>query len=58
MMMNLPGGLTGKPEEGMRIDYQIVSSELKPKVEYGAIYKTQSFSGHAPLIMDYDIELG
>ncbi len=47
-----------KPEDGMRVDYQVVSPELKPKVEYGAIYKTQSFSNHAPLIMDYDIELG
>ena len=26
-------------------------------VEYGAIYKSQNFSRHAPIIMDYDLEL-
>lgn len=42
---------------GLRVDYQIVSRGMKYTVEYGAIYKTQSFSSHAPLIMDYNIEL-
>ena len=41
---------------GWRVDYQIVSRGMKYAIEYGAIYKTQSFSSHAPLIMDYDIE--
>lgn len=48
----------GEPENGLRVDYQVISSELKSQVEYGAVYKTQSFSSHAPLIMDYDMELG
>jgi len=26
-------------------------------VDYGAIYKIKEFSSHAPVIMDYDIEL-
>jgi len=26
-------------------------------VDYGAIYKIKEFSTHAPIIMDYDIEI-
>jgi exodeoxyribonuclease-3 len=26
-------------------------------VDYGAIYKIKEFSTHAPVIMDYDIEI-
>ena len=48
---NIPGS------NGWRIDYQIVSSGLKSAIEYGAIYKKQAFSSHAPLIMDYDYEM-
>ncbi len=48
------GNQTGN---GWRVDLQIVSSRLKPTIEYGAIYKKQNFSSHAPLIIDYDIEL-
>lgn len=44
-------------ENGWRVDYQVVSTGLKPVVEYGAIYKNQAFSSHAPLIMDFDYEL-
>jgi exodeoxyribonuclease-3 len=46
------------PEKGngMRTDFHLVSSGLKYAIEYGAIYKTQAFSSHAPVIMDYDIE--
>ncbi len=47
----------GESGNGWRVDLQIVSGRLKPTVEYGAIYKTQSFSSHAPVIVDYDIEL-
>lgn len=42
---------------GWRVDHQIVSGNLKPVIEYGAIYKNQIFSSHAPLIMDYDYEM-
>jgi exodeoxyribonuclease-3 len=40
---------------GWRIDYQIISPELKDKVTSASIYKNQRFSDHAPLIMDYNL---
>lgn len=43
--------------DGWRTDLQVVSSGIKGRVEYGAIYKNQAFSNHNPIIMDYDIEL-
>ena len=46
-----------RSKDGWRIDHQIVSEGLKPVIEYGAIYKYQIFSSHAPLIMDYDYEI-
>ena len=42
---------------GWRTDMQIVSQGLQYSVDYGAIYKTREFSSHAPIIMDFDIEL-
>lgn len=39
---------------GWRIDYQIISSGLKDKVNAVEIYKAQRFSDHAPLIVDYE----
>ena len=42
---------------GWRSDLQVVSQGLKYQVDYGAIYKSREFSSHAPVIMDYDIEL-
>lgn len=42
---------------GWRTDLQIISEGLRFKVEHGAIYKGQAFSSHAPLIMDYDLEV-
>ena len=46
-----------REQGGRRVDYQIASNGMKYTIEYGAIYKTQDFSNHAPLIMDYDYEL-
>ena len=46
-----------RDQNGWRTDHQIISAGLKPVVEYGAIYKNQRFSSHAPLIMDYDYEM-
>lgn len=40
-----------------RTDFHVVSSELKNTVEYAAIYKTQTFSSHRPVIIDYDIDV-
>lgn len=50
-----PNGERG--HNGWRTDFQIVSKGLKYSVDYGAIYKSKVFSSHAPVIMDYDIEL-
>ncbi len=50
-----PDGERGK--NGWRTDLQIISQGLKYAVDYGAIYKIKEFSTHAPVIMDYDIEL-
>lgn len=46
-----------RDDNGWRVDFQVVSKELKPVIEYGAIYKNQVFSSHAPVIMDFDFEL-
>lgn len=50
-----PDGQRGR--DGWRVDHQILSADLGPLVEYGAYYKNDEFSSHAPLIMDYDYEL-
>ena len=42
---------------GWRIDYQLISPELKEKVQGASIYKDERFSDHAPLILDYDLAL-
>jgi exodeoxyribonuclease-3 len=38
---------------GWRIDYQLISPNLRNKIASASIYKTTRFSDHAPLIMDY-----
>ena len=40
---------------GWRIDYQMITPDLKDKVINASIYKNERFSDHAPLIVDYDI---
>ncbi len=42
---------------GWRIDYQILSPNLKSITRSASIYKDTRFSDHAPLIMDYDYPL-
>jgi exodeoxyribonuclease-3 len=39
---------------GWRIDYQIISQHLQNSVQTAYIYTEQSFSDHAPLIIEYD----
>ncbi|PHS26124.1 MAG: exodeoxyribonuclease III [Methylophaga sp.] len=41
---------------GWRIDYHILSPNLKGKVVSTEIYRGESFSDHAPLIIDYDYD--
>lgn len=43
--------------EGMRLDYHIITAGMRHRVLNGGIYKTQLFSSHAPVIIDYDWEL-
>lgn len=50
-----PSGTVGEGG-GMRIDYQVISEQLKKKVENAAMYKTKAFSSHLPIIVDYDID--
>lgn len=40
---------------GWRIDYHVISNNLKESVSSASIYKDQRFSDHAPLIIDYEI---
>ena len=42
---------------GWRIDYQIVTPGLKDKIKKASVYKEKWFSDHAPLTIDYDIEV-
>jgi len=42
---------------GWRIDYQIVTPGLRERVKSASIYKDQWFSDHAPLIMEYDVDI-
>ena len=42
---------------GWRIDYQIVTPNLKSLIRNASIYNEQVFSDHAPLIIDYAIDL-
>lgn len=40
---------------GWRIDYQIVTPDLKKAIRSASIYKDERFSDHAPLIMEYEL---
>lgn len=40
---------------GWRIDYQIITPNLRNKVKKVSIYKDKRFSDHAPLIIDYEL---
>lgn len=48
----------GEKDNGWRVDFQLISNGMKKYVEYGNIYKNQSFSSHAPVVMDYEFNLG
>ncbi|MEK7769048.1 MAG: exodeoxyribonuclease III [Pseudomonadota bacterium] len=42
---------------GWRIDYQIATPAIASKATQVSIYKTERFSDHSPLIIDYDYSL-
>ncbi len=39
---------------GWRLDYQLVSPRLAPRIKRASVYKESRFSDHAPLLVDYD----
>lgn len=39
---------------GWRIDYQLMTPDLKGRVKEASIYKEERFSDHAPLVLEYD----
>ena len=43
---------------GWRLDYQIATPGIAAKAHAVSIYKNRRFSDHAPLIVDYDYQLG
>jgi exodeoxyribonuclease-3 len=49
-------GRSWEKNVGWRIDYQVVSSMLKNRVQRASIYKRKRFSDHAPLIIDYELD--
>lgn len=42
---------------GWRIDYQIITPDLRDRIKDAWIHTDDRFSDHAPLIMDYDLKL-
>lgn len=42
---------------GWRIDYQVVTPGLSDKIKSAEIYRKEKFSDHAPLTIDYDIQI-
>lgn len=42
---------------GWRIDYQIVTPNLKDTIKSAEIYKKERFSDHAPLILEYTLKI-
>ena len=42
---------------GWRIDYQVVTPALGRRVSAAGIYRRKRFSDHAPLTVDYDVDL-
>ncbi|MDE2149859.1 MAG: exodeoxyribonuclease III [Gammaproteobacteria bacterium] len=39
---------------GWRIDYQVITPSLAPKLRAAGVFKQRRFSDHAPLVVDYD----
>jgi len=40
---------------GWRIDYQLVTPDLEPRVRAASIYREERFSDHAPVTIDYEL---
>ena len=42
---------------GWRIDYQLVTPDVRTRVRSAEVYREERFSDHAPVIIDYDLDL-
>jgi exodeoxyribonuclease-3 len=42
---------------GWRIDYQLVTPDLRERVSSASVYKETRFSDHAPVIVEYEMNL-
>jgi exodeoxyribonuclease-3 len=42
---------------GWRIDYNLVTPDLRDRVRSAAIYRRQRFSDHAPVVIEYDLAI-
>lgn len=42
---------------GWRIDYELITPDLRTRVRAAEVYMTERFSDHAPVIVDYDLAL-
>ncbi|HEY6892869.1 MAG TPA: exodeoxyribonuclease III [Rhodanobacteraceae bacterium] len=51
-------GQAWKKNVGWRIDYQVATPRIAATARAVSIYKQRRFSDHAPLIIDYDFDLG
>jgi exodeoxyribonuclease-3 len=40
---------------GWRIDYQLITADLAPRVRAASIYRDERFSDHAPVTIDYEL---
>ncbi|HEX5421747.1 MAG TPA: exodeoxyribonuclease III [Gammaproteobacteria bacterium] len=40
---------------GWRIDYHLITPDLKPAVSAASVFREQRYSDHAPLILEYDL---
>ena len=48
-------GAAWEKNVGWRIDYQVTTPEIGNAANASEIYKTERFSDHAPLIIDYQV---
>jgi len=42
---------------GWRIDYQLITPDLAPRIRAASIYRDERFSDHSPVTIDYDLDL-
>ena len=42
---------------GWRIDYNLITPDLRDSVRAASVYREQRFSDHAPVVIDYDLKL-